>query len=576
MKKTIAILISLILNLCLSKLSFAQAEPVIFYLDVESGPAGVFVTLNGRGFSQSDTVRFADTVAAPLDASYPIWSDEPKPVSSRVTVRAPNLNDGTYQVSVQTAKGISNYLPFTARPGNLYYVSLTGSDTNNGSISSPWNTLNYAVRHVLDGDFIYVRAGTYKEVDPAEATRMIYWRTSYSQGKQGWPITLQAYPGEEVFLNGQGSNTSGNREIISFLTPYINVVGFKMGENWRASLHVFDQGTGIRIVNNEIFHNSTDPLGSGAIDSTTANNGMQVLGNFIHDVGTADSGSNKNHGMYIQGQNMLIAYNVVGDVIANDNFHADVGIQTYPRSAVQSGVVIKNNLVFGVNRGILMDAAPGPGFLIQNNIIRDCNWSGIWVRAGSAALIYNNTLVNNGYKGTGSDRNQILLSANGTTVIKDNILYSSYYSGMIEGVLGAEADYNLYYYTNGAITNGGGAHSIGKDPLFNNLANQDFHLREMSPAKDAGLTIAEVAKDYDGKTRPQGSGYDIGAYEYVSAITSIKGDVNLDNTVDVLDVQKLVNIILGQDIPTSPADVNQDGAIDVLDVQNVVNIILGT
>jgi len=57
---------------------------------------------------------------------------------------------------------------------------------------------------------------------------------------------------------------------------------------------------------------------------------------------------------------------------------------------------------------------------------------------------------------------------------------------------------------------------------------------------------------------------------------TLKGDVNQDSSVDVLDIQALVNHILGiQDYGTI-ADVNTDGSVDVLDVQNVVNIILGT
>jgi len=34
-----------------------------------------------------------------------------------------------------------------------------------------------------------------------------------------------------------------------------------------------------------------------------------------------------------------------------------------------------------------------------------------------------------------------------------------------------------------------------------------------SPATDAGLTLALVPNDYYGTSRPQGNGYDIGAYE---------------------------------------------------------------
>jgi hypothetical protein len=52
----------------------------------------------------------------------------------------------------------------------------------------------------------------------------------------------------------------------------------------------------------------------------------------------------------------------------------------------------------------------------------------------------------------------------------------------------------------------------------------------------------------------------------INVSTHPMGDVNLDTNVDILDAQKLVNIILGQDTATSPADVNQDSSVDVLDI----------
>lgn len=46
-------------------------------------------------------------------------------------------------------------------------------------------------------------------------------------------------------------------------------------------------------------------------------------------------------------------------------------------------------------------------------------------------------------------------------------------------------------------------------------ATPDFHLRPDSPAIDAGAPIPSVTTDFDGVKRPQGKGYDIGAYEFV-------------------------------------------------------------
>jgi hypothetical protein len=61
---------------------------------------------------------------------------------------------------------------------------------------------------------------------------------------------------------------------------------------------------------------------------------------------------------------------------------------------------------------------------------------------------------------------------------------------------------------------------------------------------------------------------------------NLRGDINHDNELSVLDVVNLVQYILGTQDPSVPfyienADVNDDGAINVVDVVRLVNMILG-
>jgi hypothetical protein len=58
-------------------------------------------------------------------------------------------------------------------------------------------------------------------------------------------------------------------------------------------------------------------------------------------------------------------------------------------------------------------------------------------------------------------------------------------------------------------------------------------------------------------------------------VTSSRCDINGDSSVNVLDIQLLINTILG--VPGSPAscDINSDGITNVLDLQVLINVILG-
>jgi hypothetical protein len=71
------------------------------------------------------------------------------------------------------------------------------------------------------------------------------------------------------------------------------------------------------------------------------------------------------------------------------------------------------------------------------------------------------------------------------------------------------ADTNLFWNAADPIV---GANAIRQDPLL----TADYHLRLGSPAKDAGLTIPWLTTDLEGNPRPQGDGYDIGAWEGVA------------------------------------------------------------
>ena len=66
--------------------------------------------------------------------------------------------------------------------------------------------------------------------------------------------------------------------------------------------------------------------------------------------------------------------------------------------------------------------------------------------------------------------------------------------------------------------------------------------------------------------------------ELIGGSNALEGDINLDGTVNILDIVVLVNFILDSQTPTdsefSSSDLNVDGMLNVLDIVQLVNIIL--
>lgn len=55
---------------------------------------------------------------------------------------------------------------------------------------------------------------------------------------------------------------------------------------------------------------------------------------------------------------------------------------------------------------------------------------------------------------------------------------------------------------------------------------------------------------------------------------SVSGDINGDGVVDILDINAVINNMLGDDTEIA-ADINNDGVVDIFDVNEVVNAMLG-
>jgi len=74
-----------------------------------------------------------------------------------------------------------------------------------------------------------------------------------------------------------------------------------------------------------------------------------------------------------------------------------------------------------------------------------------------------------------------------------------------------------YTYTdfwNNTFATPAGTGNSSLNPLFVDAVNGNYQLKTGSPCINAGTSTGAPAFDFNGTARPQGAGYDIGAYEY--------------------------------------------------------------
>jgi parallel beta-helix repeat protein len=142
--------------------------------------------------------------------------------------------------------------------------------------------------------------------------------------------------------------------------------------------------------------------------------------------------------------------------------------------------------------------------IIRNNVMIRCTDAGVYINKGTNCKIYNNTLI------------QCVLQIQlrfkeSSGYVKNNlVLLSSLYPA--EPIVRIRDSATLLADTANMFA--GGQEFVN---IIGPSYSMDAALRDIAPEIDAGVTLAEVPTDFKGTLRPQGSAYDIGAYEFISA-----------------------------------------------------------
>jgi hypothetical protein len=144
-------------------------------------------------------------------------------------------------------------------------------------------------------------------------------------------------------------------------------------------------------------------------------------------------------------------------------------------------------------------------FELVNNFVADHPTTGVELRESSSASGRRRALEHNTIAGPGDTGIECAFGISSHTA-RNNIV-----SGQTTASEG-DCDHRFSLIAGGAPGSG----NITANPRFVDADAGDFHLRFDSPCIDAGDPTSPVVDDIDGDRRPQGTGPDMGADEFVS------------------------------------------------------------
>jgi hypothetical protein len=391
----------------------------------------------------------------------------------------------------------------TAASGTTFYVSKSGSDSNSGSQSAPWLTIQHAATTATAGDTVIVEAGTYNESD-----------TFSNSGTVSAPIVFQSQtPGTAILdgtgvpcCNGPDGYATGLFNIGN--VNYVTINGFTFqnfttssADNTPAGIDIYGYGTGISILNNTVHNITTTSEKEGnaygiSVHGTNATpiSGLIVSGNTVYNNKTGNSETVTFNGNV---QNFTVTNNLVYD---NDNIGIDFigGEGTAPTGydSATNGEV-SDNVVYGISAinnpgegnsydadGLYCDTCTNvtierntvyacdlnievasehkdkvaSGVIVRNNLVYGALTVGISIGGYSSsvggttgAIIVNNSLYDNGtVSDQGDSEFQVQYHTMGN-VFENNIVYANS-AGLIinnfEVGSGVTANHNVYYTTN--------------------------------------------------------------------------------------------------------------------------------
>jgi hypothetical protein len=438
--------------------------------------------------------------------------------------------------------------------GKNIYVATDGNDTNDGTISQPFLTINKAAQTAIAGDVVIIKSGTYFP------TTLINVKNS---GTSTAPIMFVAEKKGEVIIDGSKSTTPTstdrlglftilgttsnyktwividglriiNSTFVGFYSRYSDNITIKncSSYNTGASGIIGANSSNIKVFNNKVqqacmFPNSS--IGTNECITMASVNTFEVAYNSVSDRMTDPS----NGGEGIDAKNNCINGSIHHNTVSKLK---RLGIYIDAYQGNLSNVEVYANKVFqSVGGGITVASEKGgkvKNIKIHDNLVYNVEKFGIRI-AGyldngpiNELDVYQNTVYNCGYVGGGWENCGFLLEATNSSNSGFNII-----NNIISDCPIQVRDKNQIFPVNfnNNVLNGNtiflGTNAITSNPLFKNTSTFDFSLKANSPAIDKAIDQPLSLKDFNDAARPIGNGSDIGAFEF-NPTTSTAGVEN--------------------------------------------------
>lgn len=448
------------------------------------------------------------------------------------------------KLTVSNSRVILSLVLFLCTPqisnATTYYVDRnhsSASDANPGTLELPWLTIQHAAETLVAGDTVYVRAGTYNE--------HVYTENE-GNATEGY-IVFSAYPGEAPIIDGTGVIDTNNGVIVD--KAYIKLLGLEI-RNWSENgiwienapfleisdciVHDVFYGIGVADGTHDFVFNRVEahhydlygfdvsPSGGSDCYNGTFNDCIAHTGRDPQqNVDGFALGHGTQHDFVF---NRCKAYDVY------DGFDISSRRSTLNRCLAyncwngayklwQDDVELVNCIGYnsvGSNVELDWDGDPGMTTLINCTFFNAQTFT-IWIENAADTLHMYNCILAGGdniglafeQMGVGNYRGDHNIFHNDDPNRAIAVAYTD------EFTLDQVAAGDWLTYSNQD------AHSLvanSDTDLFTDPANFDLHLLQTSPAVDNGTSFCAPSNDYDGNPRPSGGGFDIGAYEYQSAV----------------------------------------------------------